>query len=163
MYLTGIKVKMHKTSKLNFAPRRRLGKPGLLLACMLAGVFLSACASKPTVPDSPENSIAERAQDRWDALLAGDFETAYGFYSPGYRSTASVVDFAFEYQSRRVHWTSAEYKEHNCLENTCTVLFDMRYTINKPVPGLDKWDGTDIIAEKGVRTDGQWWFLPKNK
>ena len=152
---------MHKTSKLKFAPWRRLGKPGLLLACMLAGLFLSACASKAPAPDSPERPIAERAQDRWDALLAGDFETAYDFYSPGYRSTASMVDLTFEYRSRRVHWTSAQYKEHSCLESTCKVVFDMGYTINKPVPGLNKWDGSDVIEEKWVKTDGQWWFLPK--
>ncbi len=152
---------MHKIHNLKSARRRRLGTPGLLLAFMLTGVFLSACASKAPAPESPENSIAERAQDRWDALLAGDFETAYAFYSPGYRSTTSVVDLAFELRSRRVFWTSAQYREHSCLENTCTVVFDVGYTINRPVPGLTKWDSSETMEEKWIKTDGQWWFLPK--
>ena len=96
---TGIQVKIHKISNLKSATWQRLGKPVLLLACMMAGVFLTACA---TAPGNTGDSIAERAQDRWDALLAGDFETAYAFYSPGYRSTTSVVDLAFEIRSRRV-------------------------------------------------------------
>ncbi len=149
---------MDKIGKLKSTPWRRPGKTALLCALMLAGLFLSACA---TAPESAGNSIAERAQDRWDALLAGNFETAYGFYSPGYRSSTSMFDLAFEIRSRRVRWTSAQYKEHRCAENSCTVLFDVGYTVNIPVPGVNKWDGKDVLEEKWVKTDGQWWFLPK--
>ncbi len=154
---------MHKTSNLKSARWRRLGKPALLLTFMLAGAFLSACAGRAPLPASPDNSIAERAQQRWDALLAGDFETAYAFYSPGYRSAASMIDMAFEVRSRRVRWTSAQYKEHSCLQNSCTLLFDVGWTVNKPVPGLNKWDGSDIIEEKWIKTGGKWWFLPKKR
>jgi len=150
---------MHKIGNLKSATWPRPGKPALLWVLMLAGVFLTACA---TAPESTGNSIAERAQDRWDALLSGDFATAYGFYSPGYRSSTSMFDLAFEIRSRRVRWTSALYKEHGCEENSCTVIFDMGFTVERPVPGLDQWNGSNIVEEKWVKTDGQWWFLPKN-
>jgi len=152
---------MRKISNLKSTTWWRLGKPCLLLACMITGLLLSACASKVPVTQSTDFSIADRAQDRWEALLAGDFETAYSYYSPGYRSTMSVTDLAFEIRSRRVRWTSAQYKEHGCLENSCTVVFDMGFRVNKPVPGLNKWDGSETVEEKWVKTDGQWWFLPK--
>lgn len=151
---------MDKINQLKSALWRLPGKPALLLACMLTGVFASACAGKAPVPESPEVSIAERAQHRWDALLGGDFETAYGFYSPGYRSTRSMIDLAFEYRLRRVGWTSAQYKEHRCAENACTVIFDMGFTVAMPVPGLNKWDGKQTVKEKWIKTGGQWWFLP---
>ncbi len=152
---------MHNMGTLKSTTLQRLGKPALLLAFMMTGVLLSACASRTPVPEGPDNFIAERAQNRWDALLAGDFETAYAFYSPGYRSSTSMIDLAFKIRSRRVRWTSAQYKEHRCVENSCTVLFDVGFTVNKPVPGLNKWDGSNIMEEKWVKTDEQWWFLPK--
>jgi len=138
-------------------------RPGLLLACMSTALFLSACASQAPAPDAPDKFIIERAQNRWAALLAEDFETAYSYYSPGYRSTASVIDFAFMIRTRRVRWTSAEYKEHSCAENSCTLIFNVGFSVNKPVPGMDKWDGSNITEEKWVKTDGQWWYLPKKQ
>ena len=138
------------------------GKLTLLLAIFLTGVLLSACAGNATKPDDAEIFQVKYAQDRWDALLAGDFETAYTFYSPGYRSTMSVVDFAVEYRLRRIRYTSAQYKEHSCHEATCTVKFDVGFTVPKPVPGMNKWDGSENIEEMWVKTDGHWWFLPKN-
>ncbi len=153
-------MKIHKINNLKSATWRRMGKPVLLFAFMMTGVFLTACA---TAPENTENSIAVRAQDRWDALLAGDYETAYAFYSPGYRSTRSVVDFAIGIRSRRVRWTSAEYMEHSCLENSCTVLFNVGFTVNKPVPGMKKFDGSNTVEEKWVKTEGQWWYLPKKR
>jgi hypothetical protein len=151
-------VKIHKINNLKPGTWRRMGKPGRLFVFMVAGVFLTACA---TAPENTENSIAERAQDRWEALLAGDYETAYAFYSPGYRSTKSVVDFAIGVRSRRVRWTSAEYMEHSCLENSCTVLFNVGFTVNRPVPGMKKFEGSNTVEEKWVKTEGQWWYFPK--
>jgi hypothetical protein len=155
----GKREKMIPVIHIKPGPRQIPCRPILLLAFMLAALFLSACAS--TTP-KPDNTIVKRAQDRWAALLADDFETAYSYYSPGYRSTTSVIDFAFKIRARRVRWTSAEYKEHSCAENSCTLVFKVGFTVNKPVPGLDKYDGSDTTEEKWVKTDGQWWYLPKN-
>ena len=151
-------MKRNKICNLKSATWRRLVKSGLLLAFMFTGIFLTACA---TSPESAGDTIGKRAQDRWDALLAGDYETAYSFYSPGFRSTRSVVDFTIGIRSRRVRWTSAEYMEHSCLENSCTVIFNVGFTVNKPVPGMKKFDGSNTVEEKWVKTEGQWWYLPK--
>ena len=151
-------MKRDKRCNLKSATWRRLIKSGLLLAFMFTGIFLTACA---TPPGSAGDTIEKRAQDRWDALLAGDYETAYSFYSPGFRSTRSVVDFTIGIRSRRVRWTSAEYMEHSCLENSCTVIFNVGFTVNKPVPGMKKFDGSNTVEEKWVKTEGQWWYLPK--
>jgi hypothetical protein len=155
---TGIQVKIDKISNLKSATWRRLGKPALLLAVMMTGLFLTACA---TAPGSSGNFVPERAQDRWDALLAGDYETAYAFYSPGYRSTASVFDLAFKIRSQRVQWVSAEYRDHSCNESVCTVNFMVGFKIIKPVKGLKVWENSSPVEEKWVKTEGQWWYLPK--
>ncbi len=153
-------MKIYKIYHLKSALWRRLGRSGLLLTFIMTGMFLASCATVTPESENPDNFIAERAQDRWDALLSGDFRKAYSFYSPGYRSTMSAEDLAFEVRSRRVLWTSAQYKEHSCQENTCTVSFDVGFTVHKPVPGLDKWDSSKIMEEKWVKTGGEWWYVP---
>lgn len=150
----------HKPGNLKSGTWWRLGKPGLLFAFMVAGVFLTACA---TAPEKTGESLAERAQNRWDALLAGDYETAYRFFSPGYRSSVSVVDFEIMVRTRRVRWVSAEYMDHSCEENACTVKFRIGFKVAKPVMGMPEWQGFDTTDEKWVKTKGQWWYLPKKQ
>lgn len=138
-------------------PWKHLPRRVFVLVFTLSGLFLTACASQTA---EPENAISERAQSRWDALLAGDFETAHAFFSPGYRSKVSVIDFAVKVRTQPVRWTSAEYLDHSCTETTCTVRFNIGYTVARPVAGIDKWNGTSITEEKWIKTEGQWWYLP---
>jgi len=66
-------------------------------------------------------------------------------------------------KSRKVTWTSAAYRDHSCSENSCIVTFDVGYRVIKPVPGLDKWDGTSVINETWINTGGEWWYINKKK
>lgn len=138
--------------------------PGLRVAAMFlvllsASLLMSACAGSAAKTDSNESSVEFRAQKRWAAMLDGDFDKAYVYYSPGYRSAETVFDLASRARSRRVNWTSAEYQEHNCQENTCTVKFMIGYKVMKPVPGLDEYEYNSALEEKWVKTEGQWWYL----
>lgn len=132
---------------------RRLLARLLALAAVLA---LTACATAPKT-----DPVVERAQARWDALVAGDLETAYTYYSPGYRSSASLIDFGVEMRTRKVRWTSAAYKDHSCDGDRCEVRFDISFRVPRPVPGLSVYDGTDTVEDTWIRSDGQWWYLPK--
>ena len=143
--------------------RWNLRGPGCLFATMLGALFISGCASQATAPESTRDSVEVRAQARWDAVLAGDFETAYSYYSPGYRSGTSAVNLGVSITMRRVRWISAEYQEHDCTENACTVKFQVGYTVYQPVPGLKQYDGSNFQDENWIRTEGQWWYLPKNQ
>jgi hypothetical protein len=151
-------VKRDKICNLKSATWRRLVKSGLLLAFMFTGIFLTACA---TSPESAGDTIEKRAQDRWDALLAGDYETAYSFYSPGFRSTTTMIDLAIKIRSQRVQWVSAEYKDHSCDESACTVNVLVGFKIAKPVKGMKVWESSSLVDEQWVKTEGQWWYLPK--
>jgi len=140
---------------------RRARKPAQALAITLIVLILSACSGQTTKQDDPGKVVVERAQNRWDTLLAGDYESAYAYYSPGYRSTKSVIDFAIDIRSRRVRQTSAEYLDHSCTESACTVRFNVGFVVNNPVQGLDKWESSSVIEDKWVKTESQWWYLPK--
>jgi hypothetical protein len=128
-----------------------------MLLLTVTVLTLAACAT--TGPKT--HPVVERAQARWNAVLAGDLETAYGYYSPGYRSATSLVDFGIAWRVRKVGYTSATYKEHSCEETRCTVSFDVGYKVNRPVPGLDVWEGSDLIEDTWVQTSGEWWYLPE--
>jgi len=120
--------------------------------------LLAACASSPATRDKV---IQERAQARWDALLARDYATAYQYLSPGYRSTTSVTDFEIDVRARRVQYLSAEYKAHICEEAVCTVQMSVGYKVLRPVAGLPEWKSASLVEERWIMSDGQWWFLPE--
>ena len=136
---------------------------GLFLAILGVLIFslLSACATSGSRPG--EEKLESRAQARWDALLAGDVETAYGYFSPGYRSSVSLIDFGVDLRVRRVHWTSATYKEHSCENKTCDVKFTVGYRIVGALPGVPKFESQSVVDERWIQTDGQWWYLPQKQ
>jgi hypothetical protein len=136
-------------------------KPVRSLAITMCILILSACSGQTSKQGDPGKVVVERAQNRWDALLAGDYESAYDYYSPGYRSKKSLIDFAVDIRTRRVRWTSAEFLDHSCTENACTVNFRVGFVVNKPVQGMDKWESGSVIEDKWIKTEGQWWYLPK--
>lgn len=138
---------------------RLRGQALSLAAVTLALVLLGGCASTAKAPDI--DPVRERAEARWAALLDGDLESAYSYYSPGYRSANSVIDFGVSWSTRRVKFISADYAEHQCEDERCSVTFETGFTVERPVPGMDVFNGTQRIDETWIESDGQWWFVPK--
>lgn len=130
----------------------------MTFGALLAVALLSACA---TTGPSADNEIGERAQARWDALLEGDFATAYSYLSPGYRSRISVVDYELSTRMKRVQYRSAQYQEHTCEKDVCTVQVKIEYKVAKPVPGVAEFVGENTIFEQWIKSDSNWWFLPQ--
>jgi hypothetical protein len=149
---------MNKTTAL--PTRQQTRNPAIRQASRLlllagAALLLAACATTPKT-----DPVVERAQARWSALLAGDLETAYTYFSPGYRSTTSLIDYGVTMRTRPVKWTSAAYKGHSCEGSRCIVRFDIGFQVPRPVPGMKVWNGKDVVEDTWVQTEGQWWYLP---
>lgn len=146
---------------MNDRPRAdRPDHPGPILfrwvTLMLLASLASACATKPVAPAD----IERKAQARWDAVLSGDYDTAYGLYSPGYRSSHSRVDFEIDLRMKSVRWTSAEVLESSCDADVCTVVTRVGYSVAGAVPGVPEWKSNKKLEEHWVRAEGQWWYLP---
>lgn len=142
----------------NTLTRRADWHRGLRAAALMSVLsVLTACAT--TAPQSQE-ALVERAQARWDAILERDYDAAYALYSPGYRSATSRTDFEIELRSRRITWTSAEYRDHSCEGQVCTVTFDIKYVAPRPAPGIAKWDGRSSAEDTWIEASGQWWYVP---
>ena len=128
-------------------------------AALMLMLLLGGCVSTAKSPDL--DPVRERAEARWQALLSNDLETAYTFYSPGYRSANSLIDFGLSWRTRRVQFTSADYVGHECEESRCKVTFDAGFKVERPVPGMDVFNGQQTVVENWIEVDGNWWFVPK--
>lgn len=134
--------------------------PGrLLLLCLILG--LAGCAASQKAGEPAADKVVQRAEARWEALLSNDLETAYTFYSPGYRSTVSLVDFGVAYSQRAVRYTSANYISHSCESQRCLVKIEAGWAVMNAVPGVDTFESKSTVEETWIFTEGQWWFLPK--
>ena len=146
------------TSRAALAPLGAAAKHYRFACAIALMLFLSACATSQTT----DAVVRERAQARWDALLARDYDTAYSYFSPGYRSSHSRVDFEIAVRTRRVRWDSAEVKEISCEADVCTVTTLLGYQVAGAVPGVSKWANRKNLPERWIRTDGQWWYFPES-
>lgn len=127
-----------------------------VLAILLLAALLSACAT--TSAPARDKIVAERAQARWDALLAGDYEAAWAYASPGYRSANTAVDFEIAFRLRRVEYRSAEYQEHSCEEDVCTVKLRVGYRLDRPLVGVPEWESEGVVEEQWIKSGGEWWY-----
>ncbi len=128
---------------------------GLALTALLVG----ACA---TMGKPPEEAVAERAQERLDLLIAQDYEAAYEYLSPGYRSGVTLNDYQRRMLRQRMQWTDATVTQSDCSEDACKVRISMAYAVYGAVPGVSRFDSKAVSTEDWVRSSGQWYFIPSN-
>ena len=124
-----------------------------LLVLTILPVVLSACASMGSM--SPEEVVAARAQQRFDALMAYDYEAAYRFASPGYRTTESVSRYSSRWGGAGM-WLSATVQSASCpgvqLVNRCKVSAEIVYQ-----PPRHETLSTALI-EDWLLIDGNWYL-----
>lgn len=134
-------------------------------ACMKVGILaaatllLSACASVPGGAGSPEAEVGERVKARYAALVARDYETAYGFFTPGFRQSWSYREYMSARPPIAVH-TRAELVSVKCdTQEVCELGVNVTYIPSSAVRGVP--EGAEVARlneEKWIRVNGQWWF-----
>lgn len=131
----------------------RLRRASLWLT-LCASLALGACATLGSVP---QEQVRQRANERWQALVASDFDRAYTYNTPGYRAVVSTD----VYRSRvgaAVKWLGAEAVTVECPEPAkcnATVRIDYR-----PLQGGRAGDKYSThIDETWLLEDGQWWIF----
>ncbi|MDT8450151.1 MAG: hypothetical protein RQ847_08230 [Wenzhouxiangellaceae bacterium] len=124
-----------------------------LMTCVAAVV---AACSQP--PRPPEEIVAERAQARWEAMIARDFKRAWQFYTPGFREKSDPADFSAELSRRPVRWDSAEVAEVSCQQARCSVQVEVGYTAAGAPGVLAGMEGRRPVEETWIQIDGEWWY-----
>ena len=133
--------------------RTLLGVKGVLgtLATGVLAVVLVSCAG--VAPRSDDAVVKQRAQARWDALVKGDFNAAYGYLSPGSRSVLPATDYAATL--RRGFWKSAVVEKVECgSAQSCEVSAAIEYEhmgMRTKTPLRESW----------IRDGSEWWYLQR--
>lgn len=122
-------------------------------------VTLAAC-SEPEPPPEPTEIVAERAQQRWDALVAEDYEAAYALYTPGFRERTDLRSFEDDMQRRPVRWVSAEVRTTECEKERCTVETDVGYRVTSAPAQLSGMGSSRPVEESWIYINDNWWFVP---
>ena len=135
------------------ASRLRVARRCGLLA--VAALALAGCAA--LTPRTPEEIVAQRVEERWDALIKGDFPKAWTYTPASYRARVKQDDYRDQF-GRGGRWTAATVKSVECAAERCTA--NVSLTARLLVPGLQNQLTTGVVPEVWVREDGQWWYLP---
>ena len=111
------------------------------------------CSALPS--KSPEEIVIERAQQRIDLLMAGDYQASYEFTTPGYRSTESVGRYGTRWSGVGM-WISANVIKAEC---TAAELIDRCKAAVQVVYRAVGYDPlTTILTEDWILIDDSWYL-----
>lgn len=127
---------------------------------LIAALALLAAGCSREPPPPPEEVVAERAAARWSALVAREFETAWNYYTPGFREQMPAADFAAEMARRPVKWTDSEILDTACAENEpkCVVRARVAYEAPPILPGVGTLSSRSTVTETWLQIGDQWWY-----
>ena len=140
---------------MNEPKQRLLTRLGLAL---FTTALLAACAS--TGGGSGGASVETRAQEHLDLIIAQDFEGAFEYLSPGYRSGISVRDYQRKLFNRKAIWKEGTVGKSDCSEDACKVRISVKYVIYGALPGVGAFESFAAVEEDWVRIDGTWYLVP---
>ena len=108
------------------------------------------CAS---TPKTPEEEVRARATARWQALIDGKPERAYGYLAPTVRANLTQKEYINRHGATLA--TAARVRSVQCEAAECTVRIAL--DAKSPVPGMVGSTITTMLDESWVRQDGEWW------
>ena len=118
---------------------------------------LTGCATAPGMVKtavsgvtSPEKVAIGRAQQRWDALFASDFDKAYEFISPANKLTMPVTEYKYRVSSQ--YWRKYSVRDANCEPDLCVVRVNLDYQLQ----GIPL---SQVVTEKWILDGGIWWYV----
>lgn len=121
-----------------------------------AGAMLAACATMGGVTaESPleakQAAVTERAKARWQAVIDGEVEKAYGYLSPGSKAVTTFDNYRA--RARLSGFRAADIESVACETEACKVkvrvVLDHRLMTGLTVPVEETW----------VLENGQYWYV----
>jgi len=130
--------------------RRRAALVGLAAT---GALLLAGCSALP--PTTAEAIVAQRAEQRWAAMIDGDLEKAWEFTQPGFRAIVKQKDYRRRFGAAG-QWKSVQIHGVQCEPERCTVK--LRLTSLVLVPPRANREVVGYLDEVWVRDEGQWWY-----
>jgi hypothetical protein len=121
---------------------------------VLGFIVMSVIGCATTSLDSDE-AVAKRAQERLDALVAGDFAKAYSYATPAYRKTTSLLRHKPKIAGAGM-WTEGTVKRVQCEGSVC----DVTVLVSYEMVNLDL-KNTRPMEQRWIKSGNQWWIYHK--
>ena len=123
-------------------------------ALAMSIALLGACATTLS-PDTPEEAVSQRAQERWNLLLKKDYEKAYAYLTPAQRAIVTSQGYSGKF-GQGAEWVSADVQSVACEnQERCNAIVEIKSNVvargfSGPI--------TTRATEVWVKDDGNWWF-----
>jgi hypothetical protein len=102
--------------------------------------------------------LKQRAESRWNALIKGDYEGAYGFLSSAQRSVVSLQQYKRSIGGV-VQWQVAKADDIRYdLPTVAAVSVAVTYRFVPPGSGGKEFESVRRMQEKWLYKDGVWWY-----
>ena len=126
------------------------------LAACIAAACIAGCAGLS--PAKPEDAVRQRATARWQALIGGNVEQAYGLLAHSYRAVTPLSRYKGSFGGA-VTWVSADVFKVDCEPEKCTarVRIDFQHPLAAKVGGVLSTHIDEIWLLEG----NQWWLFQK--
>ena len=135
-------------------------RSAVLMRSGIAAVVLAiaGCAGVPAVHSvdayagkSLEDQVRERASSRWAALIRGDLDGAYAYFS---RATKETYPMAlYKAKMRPGMWREARVESVNCADGVCDVA------VNLTIDHSKLRGSTTPVTERWIVQDGLAWYV----
>ena len=150
-----------QTSLQILTQKHRLTATVLFAASLLAGcaapgaVSSSAPAAAVLTPAKAEDAVRVRAQQRWDWLVTGKYEDAYGYTTPAFRGLNTAQNYRNRFGTG-ASWTGARVQSVECATpERCTV----QVAVDTRVVARGFRDPiTTSVVETWLLERDQWWY-----
>ena len=110
-----------------------------------------------------EKTVKELAQLRWDALIAGDLNTAYQHYTDTFKKTVSLQNFRQQVKGVGL-WNKARVEMVKCDQSGKRCEAEVKVTVAMKMRGLPKpVETSDIVRETWVKAGvfSDWRYVKK--
>jgi hypothetical protein len=125
----------------------------LIAAGAMATMALGGCAgiagfgiSKDSDPSAKQKVVAQRAEARWQSLIKGDLDVAYGYLSEGSKATTPLD--VYKAKIRPGLWRQAKVEKVECEAEVCKVEMQITFD-HKLMKGIQTPLNESWIIEKG--------------
>ena len=119
---------------------------------LVFALFLLAGCSSIGTPKTAEELVAQRAQERLDALMVGNFEKAWEYTTPAFRQSSNISRYASRYVGVS-NWTNAAVDKVACEEEKCNVTISVTYQMVRP-----NIENTRPLNEVWITAGGDWYI-----
>jgi len=138
------------------------------LLALLLGLVLAACSqnTRPAADLTPEQQVAQRAEQRWQLIMQGDFLAAYEYLTPGYRSRVTERAYANRLATSNIEYMGVNVAAVNCEDEQprCEAQTDVEFAVRGLLRGVERMESESRISEIWLQDsqDGNWYYFPES-